>query len=81
MCETFRFRIDGRRLKFTGELRDYFKIYLRDCLYAVVTLGIYAMMDYPEINSARFFDEHLEWDDEPVPQIEAPVLAKEERLA
>jgi uncharacterized membrane protein YjgN (DUF898 family) len=37
---------------------------LRDALLTIVTVGIYAIMGYPELNCARYFDKHLQWADD-----------------
>ncbi|ELR16414.1 uncharacterized protein ACA1_320780 [Acanthamoeba castellanii str. Neff] len=54
-------RIDGRAVRFTGELVEYMKLTLWDAFLTVVTIGVYGVMGYPELNSARYFDTHLEW--------------------
>jgi uncharacterized membrane protein YjgN (DUF898 family) len=54
-------RIDGRTVRFTGELAEYLKLTLWDAFLTVVTIGVYGVMGYPELNGARYFDTHLEW--------------------
>lgn len=54
-------RIEGRKLKFTGELYDFVLIRLKDYALSFVTLGIYTFLGYPKAHVDAFVDEHLEW--------------------
>jgi hypothetical protein len=68
-------RIDGRRVKFTGELGEYILLYLQNMVLTIVTFGIYGLLGYPERKIAAYVDAHMDWDDTPqvVPYVEKEV--------
>jgi len=55
--------LDGKRLKFTGDLADYMILYLKNVVLSMLTFGIYALAGYAERNVANYVDAHTEWDD------------------
>jgi len=59
-------RIDGRRVRFTGDLADYMVLYIQNLVLSVVTLGIYALLGVPDRKIADYVDSHIEWDDSPL---------------
>ncbi len=62
-------QIDGRRLRFRGDILDYLTLCLKNTVFTVITLGIYAILGFSERNIAKFIDENIEWDEEMPPYL------------
>jgi len=54
-------RIDGKRLHFNGEFKEFRSVYFKNMLLTTVTLGIYTWWNQPEINVANYLDAHIDW--------------------
>jgi len=54
-----RIRIGNKRLKFTGELTEFWMLNVENGLLAILTLGFYSLLGYAERRVAKYIDSHL----------------------
>jgi uncharacterized membrane protein YjgN (DUF898 family) len=53
-------RIGNKRLRFTGELWEYYKVCIGNLFLNVITLGLYFILGYGDLRIARYVDSHIE---------------------
>lgn len=53
-------RVGNKRLRFTGDIWEYYSLYFKNLALSVCTLGIYSLLGYGEIKEADYVDRHIE---------------------
>jgi uncharacterized membrane protein YjgN (DUF898 family) len=54
-------RVGEQRIRFEGDLKDFYVVHLKNWAYTTITFGFYSFLGYAQHNVTKYIDDNLEF--------------------